>query len=199
MNCDLACDEEKVIYKAKEILNGLRQLFGYFDNSLVKEIKVESPIIISYSSIIRGNYDYDSKTVTVNCINGIICVETLIHEIIHSNGKYIYIKDRRTRMYIEGLTEFFTLYYLKKKLSYCLDHRFTDEICKINKDYEVYTTFWGNLALVVGINNLWDYYVRGEPNIDDLIKNDVFITFSKMEKMYKIKVKDLVDVITELQ
>lgn len=63
-------------------------------------------------------------------------------------------------MYFEGLTEFLTLYYLKKRIRACLDHRFIDEICRINKEYEIYATFWGNLALIIGIKNYGDIILK---------------------------------------
>jgi len=185
--CVVKCDENEVKKKSKEIVEGLKEIYENFNESLIKEIRVEESVFG-----IRGSYDYNSKILTLYCINCVICVETIVHEIIHSNS-YKQARD----MYFEGLTEFLTLYYLKKRIRACLDHRFIDEICRINKEYEIYATF---LALIIGIKELWRYYSRGRNNdIDNLLKNDIYKASFELAKRYNIKLMDLIDVLEKLE
>ncbi|AAK41140.1 hypothetical protein AB1303_13890 [Saccharolobus solfataricus] len=189
--CVVKCDENEVKKKSKEIVEGLKEIYDNFNDSLIKEIRVEESVFG-----IRGSYNYNSKILTLYCINCVICVETIVHEIIHSNSY-----KRARDMYFEGLTEFLTLYYLKKRVRACLDHRFIDEICRINKEYEIYATFWGNLALIIGIKELWKYYSKGynHNNIDNLVKNDIYKASFELAKRYNTKLMDLIDVIEKLE
>ena len=193
MTCDLPCDEGKVAQEADRALEGLQSVFSDFDPAKVKDIKVRE-LAEGCAIGVRGFYDFSSGTVTLCCVNGKVCVETLVHELLHSNS----FTKRRTA-YLEGLTEFLTLYYLKKRKPVCVYHRLTDEACRINKEYEVYAAFWANLAVAIGVDRLWAYYSEGGgPEIDGLTRLGVFDASLAVKERYGIEWSDLLDALVKL-
>ncbi len=61
--------------------------------------------------------------------------------------------------------------------------------------------FGGNLALIIGIKELWRYYSKGcsHNNIDNLLKNDIYKASLELAKRYSIKLMDLIDVLEKLE
>ncbi|AAY81303.1 hypothetical protein Saci_2004 [Sulfolobus acidocaldarius DSM 639] len=175
-------------------MNDLVKPYPGFEN-LIKNIEVEMSYTMPGKGIVRGVYDYESGTLKVFCIRYKVCVETLIHEILHSNRK-----TKRRGIFDEGLTELFTLYYLKKFLPQCIDHRLTDALCMINKEYEYYVRLWGSIALEVGIERLWKYYTRGNDELLDEIetKENLFESEKLVQQKLKIKIYDLIDILDKL-
>ncbi len=203
--CELSCDIG-IIYKCYEkILNYLVDLYPGFERPPNKPRIFLDPFLLG-EKMTRGMYEPESNTPMVFCIKGRVCIESLIHEILHSNNsrlreEYSLFNDEEYKLFNEGLTEMLTLYFLKKRLPQCLEHHLTSYECGINKEYELYARLWGSISLKIGIMKLWDYYKHGgDKLLDEIMKKDSISEAEELaQQELKIKIDDLWNILESLQ
>ncbi len=196
--CELPCNKDIINKCYEKILDDLVDLYPGFERPINKPRIFLDPFLLGGKKT-RGMYDYESNTPIVFCIKeGRVCVETLIHEILHSNSR---LKDEYNP-FNEGLTEMLTLYFLKKRLPQCIDHRVNSHHeCGINKEYEHYARLWGSISLKIGIMKLWEYYKHGgDKLLDEIMRKDSIFEAEKLaQQKLKIKIYDLITILDNLQ
>lgn len=131
---------------------------------------------------IRGCYiPQEGKTYLVK---GRWCLETLIHETLHScsiNSRDIELK-RYDQLY-DGLTEFYTGYLLFREFRDCYTNCFvpTGQLCEMT--YPDYTKLWATLCHFVSLRNTLRIYFPTENlwdnEVDNFVKQIKFLGFTK--------------------
>ncbi|MDG7018498.1 MAG: hypothetical protein JRN73_09135 [Nitrososphaerota archaeon] len=122
---------------------------------------------------LRGLTVYELRKVLLN--RNYWCVETLVHETLHSlsiTARRLDLGTRYSQLF-EGLTEFLTSFVLMKRYPYCYEHCLNDKSRPCYYTYQYETKIWSALCHVIPIRALVPIYFWN----DDLDWENLFGRF----------------------